>query len=125
MRKEVCVMAQTLGEKIKAARVEAGLTQKALAEKMQIGNTRLSNWEKDVSRPNTEQLESLCWALNVQPNYFFETVSSDPEDELAEYLTDLRDRPETRALLEASRGMTPAQVIAMAEMLKTMKGESD
>ena len=48
-------------------------------------------------------------------------ASGDAGD-LAEYLEDLRERPETRALLEASRGMTKDQVDAMAELIKKMRG---
>lgn len=44
------------------------------------------------------------------------------EGELAEYLEDLRSRPETRALLEASRGMTREQVEKMAEFAKLLRG---
>jgi len=42
--------------------------------------------------------------------------------ELAEYLEDLRTRPETRALLEASRGMTKEQIEKMADFAKTLRG---
>ena len=44
------------------------------------------------------------------------------EGELAEYLEDLRERPETRALLEASRGMTREQVEKMADFAKMLRG---
>lgn len=43
--------------------------------------------------------------------------------DLAEYLEDLRDRPETRTLLEASRGMTKEQVEAMAAFAKQLRGD--
>lgn len=42
--------------------------------------------------------------------------------ELAGYLEDLRTRPETRALLEASRGMTKEQIEKMADFAKTLRG---
>ena len=141
-------MSSSLGERIKAARKAAKLTQAELAEKLGIRNTTISNWEKGISRPDTDQLERLCWELGVQPNYFFfdqlaDTVDTvmrampgyvDPmsmvtpeegvEPELVEYLADLRDRPETRALLEASRGMTKEQVEAMANFAKQLRGDS-
>lgn len=46
-------------------------------------------------------------------------------DELAEYLEDLRDRPETRALLAATRGMTKEQVAIMANFAKTIRGDGN
>lgn len=47
--------------------------------------------------------------------------TTDGED-LADYLQDLRERPETRALLEASRGMTKEQVEQMAAFAKALRG---
>lgn len=49
--------------------------------------------------------------------------SVEPDTELAEYLDDLRDRPETRMLLAATRGMTKEQVKIMADFAKTIRGE--
>lgn len=115
-------MAQVLGDKIKAARKAAGLTQRELADKINVGNTTISNWEKGVSRPDADQIQVLCWALDVQPNFFLGRKPG-ADDDLAEYLEDLRERPETRALLEASRGMTKEQVDAMAELIKKMRGD--
>lgn len=44
------------------------------------------------------------------------------DEELKECLEVLRDRPDTRALLHASRDMTPEQVAKMAEFMRSMKG---
>ena len=59
------------GNKIREARKAAGLTQRQLADKINVSNTSISNWEKDLSRPDPDTIQYLCWALNVQPNYFF------------------------------------------------------
>lgn len=59
------------GDKIREARKAAGLTQRQLAEKINVSNTSVSNWEKDLSRPDPDIIQNLCWALGVQPNYFF------------------------------------------------------
>ena len=61
----------TLGDKIRDARKAAGLTQKQLADKIGCSNTSISNWEKGVSNPDPDTIQNLCWALGVQPNYFF------------------------------------------------------
>ena len=59
------------GDKIRAARKAAGLTQKQLAEKINVTNTSISNWEKNLSRPDPDDIEHLCWILGVEPNYLF------------------------------------------------------
>lgn len=61
------------GDKIREARKAAGMTQRQLAEKINVTNTSISNWEKNLSRPDPDTIQNLCWALNVQPNYFFST----------------------------------------------------
>lgn len=72
IRKEGEIMAIYLGEKIKAARKAAGMTQKQLAEKVGVGNTTVSNWEKDMNRPDVDQIELLCGALKISPSVFWE-----------------------------------------------------
>ena len=61
-----------LGDKIRNARKATGLTQRQLAEKIKVSNTSISNWEKGVSNPDPDTIQNLCWALEVQPNYFFD-----------------------------------------------------
>lgn len=72
-------MSRTLGDKIRDARKVSGLTQKELAEKVNVGNTTISNWEKGVSRPDADQIQVLCWALGVEPNYFLGGSASGSE----------------------------------------------
>ena len=64
------------GDKIREARKAAGLTQRQLADKVNVSNTSISNWEKNLSRPDPDTIQHLCWALNVQPNYFFAVEES-------------------------------------------------
>lgn len=70
-----------LGDKIRDARKAAGLTQRQLAEKIKVSNTSISNWEKGVSNPDPDTIQNLCWALGVQPNYFFDAdICSFPDN---------------------------------------------
>lgn len=64
-------MPASLGDRIKEARKAAGMTQRQLADKIQVSNTSISNWENGFSNPDPDTIQHLCWALNVQPNYFF------------------------------------------------------
>lgn len=47
---------QTLGEMIAALRKEQGLTQAALAEKMNVTDKAVSKWERDLSCPDINSL---------------------------------------------------------------------
>lgn len=72
-------MAIYFGEKIKAARKAAGMTQKQLAEKVGVSNAAVSNWEKNLNRPDPDQIELLCGILNITPSSLFGEPLSAPE----------------------------------------------
>ena len=50
---------------LKAARVNAGLSQKEAAEKLGISNVTLSNWENGVSFPDAQQIIKICEVYGV------------------------------------------------------------
>lgn len=68
----------TFGEKLRAARKAKRLTQKQLALLIKAAHNSISNWENDQNMPDPDTIQHLCWALNVEPNYFF---SQDPQKE--------------------------------------------
>ena len=45
---------------LKAARVNAGLTQKAAADALQISNKTLCAWENGNSVPRVNKIDALC-----------------------------------------------------------------
>lgn len=66
------------GEKIRQARKAAGLTQRQLADRLGVSNTSVSNWEKNLSRPDADLIQQLCAILGLQPNDFYGTVETAP-----------------------------------------------
>lgn len=48
------------GENFKKMRLEAGLSQKEVAEKLGIYQSNISDWENDISRPEYERLIQLA-----------------------------------------------------------------
>lgn len=56
----------TFGERIVFYRKKAGLSQKALAELIDVTPTRLNYWEKDKREPDIKMINALCVALNVE-----------------------------------------------------------
>lgn len=57
--------AMQIGERIKAARKKAGLTQKQLGEKMGISYQAVAQWENDLRNPKIETLRAIANALGV------------------------------------------------------------
>ena len=60
-----------LGEKLTALRRRAGLSQKALAERLAlygvaVSNQAVSKWETGLTQPNAEQFLALCRVLDAE-----------------------------------------------------------
>lgn len=43
-----------------AARVNAGLTQKEAATRLNVSNKTISSWENGTSFPNAQQIKNIC-----------------------------------------------------------------
>lgn len=57
---------------LKAARVNTGLTQSEVAEKLNISVGTLKNWERGKTFPKQPQIEALCELYGVTyDNLFF------------------------------------------------------
>lgn len=54
----------TTGERIKRARKEAGLTQKALGERMGVAPQTIAQWENNLRNPKSETLQKIADALS-------------------------------------------------------------
>lgn len=61
----------TFGERLRRARKKEKLTQKELAITIGAAHNSISNWENDQNMPDPNTIQNLCWALRVEPNYFF------------------------------------------------------
>ena len=49
----------TLGDRLKKARVLAGIEQREMARQLGVTSGAISNWEKDISRPRQDLLQVL------------------------------------------------------------------
>ncbi len=61
-------MKYKIGKHIRYYREQAGLSQKQLAEAIGVSNSRVSNWEQGINRPDADILAALCVALKVSPS---------------------------------------------------------
>ena len=68
-----------IGKRIKYFRERAGLSQKEFAQRINMKNTTVSNWEQGVSRPNADILSDICMTLNVPPDELLD-IRLKPED---------------------------------------------
>lgn len=53
---------------LKAARVNAGLTQKEVAKHLKVSNKTIHNWENGITSPSFEYIDALCDLYNTPYN---------------------------------------------------------
>ena len=61
-----------IGNRIRKYREECNMTQKQLAERIGVSNSRVSNWEQGLNRPDADILAAVCVALDVSPRLQYE-----------------------------------------------------
>ena len=54
-----------------AARVNAGMTQNEVAEKMQVSNKTIVNWETGKIKPRAAQLHLFCEIVGIDQEFIF------------------------------------------------------
>ena len=57
-----------IGNRIRKYREASNLSQKQLAEILGVSNSRVSNWEQGLNRPDADILAEMCVALDVSPS---------------------------------------------------------
>ena len=72
-------MKYEIGSRIRRYREERGLSQKQLAEMIGVKNSRVSNWEQGLNRPDADILAALCRALQVSPSELLDVRLVDDE----------------------------------------------
>lgn len=65
------------GEYIRKKRLEAGLTQKELAERLFVTESTVSKWERALSYPDVSMVTAICAALNITEHEFFTACDDD------------------------------------------------
>jgi len=81
---------RTMAEVISSRRKELGMTQKDLAEKLNITDKAVSKWERGIACPDTGTIPKLAQILGVSLEELMNTQSAEASGHRgAAYLTDL------------------------------------
>lgn len=83
-----------IGHLVRAARRQAGLTQDALAERLGLTRTSITNIESGRQRFQVHVLFMLAEALNVSPNAFLPPLTEEPAAQPAAVRERLEREPE-------------------------------
>lgn len=85
-------MPQTLGQKIRGARLAAGMTQTQLAHAVSTSERNIVRWETDSNAPRFAHVAAIARATDRDVAFFEDGNGSDDEEE---------GDPMTEALLDA------------------------
>ena len=59
----------TFGQKLQGLRLRAGMSQDALAEKLNVSRQAVSRWERDETMPETDKVVALADLFDVTTDY--------------------------------------------------------
>ena len=62
---------ESFGAYIRKKRLEAGLTQKEMAERLFVTESSVSKWERNLSYPDVSLVTSICRELGISEHEFF------------------------------------------------------
>ena len=69
----------TTGQRIKAARKAAGITQAELADRLGISYVGVSQWENDLRNPKIETLQRIATALEIPVWQLIPATDQEPD----------------------------------------------
>lgn len=72
-------MGYEFGPRLKKHRLQQNLSQKEFAKRIGVSNSRVSNWEQGINRPDVDFLARICEVLRVSPSELLD-VRLDPTD---------------------------------------------
>lgn len=69
----------SLGDRIRKARDNKGLKQSELAELIEVKSSAvISNWEKDINKPDADKIIKLCEVLEISASYLLDYYGDNP-----------------------------------------------
>ena len=77
VRQEKEVVKRTLGETIKAYRMERNMTQEFVAESLGVSRQAVSKWEKGASDPSTSNLLALAKLYGISAEELLRSVQKE------------------------------------------------
>ena len=100
-------MKYELGSRIRRYREYRGLSQKRLAEMIGVSNSRVSNWETGLNRPDADILADICRALKVSPSELLDVqlTQEDLTDQERRVVDAYRSKPELQQAVHILLGI--------------------
>lgn len=94
----------TFGEKLQALRQKAGMSQDALAEKLNVSRQAVSRWERDETMPETDKVIALADLFGVTTDYLLRQRPEAKQEPPRQERRSGRDFIERAAYLAKTKG---------------------
>ena len=120
----------TVGERIRLARETKNLSQTDLANACKISKQTLYKYENNIiTNIPSDKIEVIANYLSISPAYLmgWETDNKDTnnkltdDEELQEYLEELKNRSEMRMLFSLAKGATKEDVEKAVKIIEALK----
>lgn len=105
-----------------------GVKDSHVAAATGVGKSTFSDWKKGRSTPKQEKLKKIADYFEVSIEYLMtgeDASVSNEDDELREYLEELRQRPEMRMLFSVSKGATKSDIEKTVKIIEALKEQSE
>lgn len=91
-------MGYEIGPRLRKYRKAQNLSQKEFSRLIGVSNSRVSNWEQGINRPDVNILAVICDVLNVSPSELLDVriLSEDLNDQERSLIMQYRGKPELR-----------------------------
>lgn len=115
----------SVGERIKARRIELGMTQADLAKRIGVTYQAISKYENDaIDTIPTKKLSLIAYELGVSPMFLLGmTEDKESVSDMADLIDMLKDNPKLRVLLSSSAKLTPENLQALIMIVSSMNRE--
>ncbi len=112
-----------VGSLIKKARIEKGMTQEELAEKVGVKKSAVAKWENGrVSEIKRSNLKNLADALDLNPNQLLGDIERDPVG-VANELADIYLDDNLRAMIAEYKRLSSDKQAQVREYVHLLSGQ--
>lgn len=104
-------MKYEIGVKLRYFRELRGLSQKEFATQIGVSNSRVSNWEQGLNRPDADILAAICQTLQVSADELLDIRLSkdDLNEDEKQIILQYRKRPELHQAVRILLGVAEAK----------------
>ena len=110
------------GDKLRIRRRELGLTLQAVGDACGVTKSTVRKWETgDIANMRRDRLIQLANVLCVTVDYILDVETDEDANEMEEYLTLLRERPEMKMLFSVSKKASKEDIEKTVRIIEALK----